>query len=488
MSLWEMSVSGGILILVVLLVRSLFLHKLPGRTFQALWFLVLLRLLLPVSIPCKFSIYSVAEKYLNVSEHRLSDDVLRQSQEIVQEGLSGTDDSGAAVSSLEAKEDRGTKGSLGWTGIYLAGAAICAGWYLFSYLRWNREFQTSLPAGERTVQEWADSLPVRRKISIRQWDRTVTPLTYGIVRPVILLPKELVNEKPEQLRFILIHEYMHIRHWDALKKLFLIVTCCIHWFNPLVWVMNRLANQDLELACDKNVIKHMGQKMRTPYALALIHMEEERNMRMSWGNGFNENAIEERIVAIMKEKKISILACITSCVLTAAIVLAFATSALAMSGRMAQESTATYEGDSVEQRTVQASQATEVVQEISQTQEGQTGLYEEIYKQFSDEVGPDAAQAQAETKETYQGFCDVPKEYAALGITANPKSGGWEYDGKKVAILYDKGIYTFADKPDEKNLVYLEVCRDSKNKIKSFREVDKEGMQKLLKETGLVIE
>ncbi len=103
-------------------------------------------------------------------------------------------------------------------------------------------------------------------------------------------------------------------------------------------------------------------------------------------------------------------------------------------------------------------------------------------------MGPDAAQAQAETEETYQGFCDVPKEYAALGITANPKSGGWEYDGKKVAILYDKGIYTFADKPDEKNLVYLEVCRDSKNKIKSFREVDKEGMQKLLKETGLVIE
>ena len=78
MNLWEMSVSGGILILVVILIRSLFWQKLPEKAFQVLWFLVLIRLLIPFAIPCKLSIYSVMEKQVTVAGDEYGIDIVEK--------------------------------------------------------------------------------------------------------------------------------------------------------------------------------------------------------------------------------------------------------------------------------------------------------------------------------------------------------------------------------------------------------------------------
>ncbi len=67
MSFWSMSVSGGIFILAIVIIRSLFADKLPGKVFQVLWFAAVLRLLLPFSIPSAFSIYSLAADYIPIS-------------------------------------------------------------------------------------------------------------------------------------------------------------------------------------------------------------------------------------------------------------------------------------------------------------------------------------------------------------------------------------------------------------------------------------
>lgn len=67
MSFWSMSVSGGIFILAIVLIRSLFADKLPGKVFQVLWFAAVLRLLLPFSIPSAFSIYSLMADYIPIS-------------------------------------------------------------------------------------------------------------------------------------------------------------------------------------------------------------------------------------------------------------------------------------------------------------------------------------------------------------------------------------------------------------------------------------
>ncbi|RAZ18687.1 peptidase M56, partial [Klebsiella oxytoca] len=70
------------------------------------------------------------------------------------------------------------------------------------------------------------------------------PLTYGIIHPVILLPKSTDWTDTERLNYVLEHELAHIRHFDAAAKLALTAAVCVHWFNPLVWLMLSLANRD----------------------------------------------------------------------------------------------------------------------------------------------------------------------------------------------------------------------------------------------------
>ena len=101
-----------------------------------------------------------------------------------------------------------------------------------------------------------------------------------------------------------------------------------HWFNPLAWLMYVLANRDLELSCDERVMDTLGGGEKASYALALIGMEEARSRCFSPYNHFSRLAIEERIEAIMKYKKASVL----TLVLAAALVVG-ATTVFAASGK-----------------------------------------------------------------------------------------------------------------------------------------------------------
>ncbi len=92
-------------------------------------------------------------------------------------------------------------------------------------------------------------------MEIRQSDRIAALLTYGVLRPVVLIPKQTDWTDETRLKVILTHEFVHIRRFDTLTKLLLAAALCIHWFNPFVWVMYVLANRDIELSCDETVVR-----------------------------------------------------------------------------------------------------------------------------------------------------------------------------------------------------------------------------------------
>ena len=106
--------------------------------------------------------------------------------------------------------------------------------------------------------------------------RISSPLTFGVLRPVILVPKKTDWTDETALRYVLEHEFVHIQRFDVLSKLRLIAAGCVHWFNPLVWVMYVLANRDLELSCDETVLRRFGGDIRAAYARVLIRMEAAR--------------------------------------------------------------------------------------------------------------------------------------------------------------------------------------------------------------------
>ena len=120
---------------------------------------------------------------------------------------------------------------------------------------------------------------------------------------------------------------MHIQRFDSITKFVLIVTLCVHWFNPLAWVMYILANRDIELSCDEAVIRYFGESTKATYAQALISMEETRGSFAPLCSNFSKNAAEERIVSIMKYKKASVFSLILALALIVCVTTAFATSA-----------------------------------------------------------------------------------------------------------------------------------------------------------------
>ena len=314
MSLFQMSLGGGVLILFIVVIRALAIHRLPKTTFLALWMIAALRLLLPFSIPLPFNIHIGLDVFSDVVQELPSGNIAST--------LPGDSppsyDIGTAVPS-PATEHIST-----FVILWLVGVLLLALYFSISYLRSMRKFRMSVPDNTPYIREWLNAHQIVRPIEVRSSDLISSPLTYGILHPVILLPKKLDRNDQAALQYVLTHEYVHIRRFDAITKILFAAVLCIHWFNPLVWGMYVLANRDTELSCDAWVIRMTGVKNRSSYALMLIKMEERRNGMSALWNHFGKNAISERIEAIMKFKKTSIWACILALALIAGATTAFA--------------------------------------------------------------------------------------------------------------------------------------------------------------------
>lgn len=316
MSLFQMSVAGGVLILFIVVIRALAIHRLPKTTFLALWMIAALRLLLPFSIPLPFNIHIGLDVFSDVVQELPSGNI---GSPLPGESLPSYDTGAAAPSPA-------TEHISIFVILWLVGVLLLAIYFSISYFRSMRKFRMSIPDNTPYIQNWLAAHQISRPLAVRSSDLISSPLTYGILRPVILLPKQLDRNDPVALKYVLTHEYVHIRRFDAITKILFAAVLCIHWFNPFVWVMYVLANRDIELSCDAWVIRMMGEKKRSSYALMLIKMEERRNGMSALCSHFGKNAISERIEAIMKFKKTSILACAFALVLVVGATTAFATS------------------------------------------------------------------------------------------------------------------------------------------------------------------
>lgn len=314
-----MSFLGTVIILLIVVLRAVLINRLPKKTFLILWWIALIRLLVPFSIKSVTSIYSLLQSiYSDINPVRTAQTTtflpIHGNMPEIANGLS------------EAMVQRTESISI-LSVIWLAGLLLCFGFFAVSYIKCYREFRFSLPVENDILEAWKEKHPLKRSLSIRQTETIAAPLSYGVIRPVILMPKNTEWKNIYQLRYVLEHEYVHIRRLDMLTKLIMIAAVCIHWFNPLVWVMYILFNRDLELSCDETVVRRFGMDIKSVYATALISMEEKKSGLTPLCNSFSKNAIEERIRAIMKIKKTSKFAVIISAVLVICVTGGFATSA-----------------------------------------------------------------------------------------------------------------------------------------------------------------
>lgn len=317
MSLIQMSIPGAVMITVIVILRTLALNKLPKMTFCILWWIVLVRLLVPYSLPCEFSVYSMLTPHNQVPEAA----VTNISPIMYNIGSVNAENFIASAESVSSE----TMSFIGIkTVVWIVGMLGTGAYFALSYFFCRKRFAESLPFENDFLRNWLEEHRILRPLSIRVYDRISSPLTYGLFRPVILMPKETDWNDTNVLKYVLAHEYVHIRRYDAVFKLLLTLSLCVHWFNPMVWVMYIIANRDIELSCDEKVVRMLGSE-KSSYAMALIQMEEQKISLYPFSNSFSRNALKERITAIMKFTKNTPIAAAAAAFLVTGTTVVFAT-------------------------------------------------------------------------------------------------------------------------------------------------------------------
>lgn len=272
-----MSLAGSGLILTTAVLRLFLRRKVPACCWLFLWGAALCRLLIPFSIPTPISLFNLPAWIADAKS--------------------------SAPMMLTASHT-----AVGFDGKWLlaAGCIVAAAFFAAGYMRQLSGFRASLPANEATLCQIQAEYPMRRKVKLRVHDCISAPLTYGILRPIILLPRKLDFNDVKTLRFVLAHEYTHIRRFDCLWKFAAAAALCVHWFNPAVWLLLPLLSRDLELSCDAAVIRRFHGSHRAAYARALLYFAEQRCDHSPLISHFSKNPLEERICFIMTSRKHSI--------------------------------------------------------------------------------------------------------------------------------------------------------------------------------------
>ncbi|MBR6812106.1 MAG: peptidase M56, partial [Oscillospiraceae bacterium] len=263
MKVLDMSKTGAIVIIAVIIARLL-LKRAPKVISYALWAVVLLRLLCPVSFESRVSAlpqmtpvsqnYALADESVSVigaseAAYKAVSGVLSGSSAEVQNIR--TTEKDASGASVYVKTDAADVFILFGQYVWLAGVAAMALWSGVSYLKLRRKTRVCLSHDK----------------NIFIADDIRSPFVMGIARPKIYVPSGL-GEK--ELEYIILHEEHHIKRLDHIIKILAFAALAIHWFNPLVWLAFILAGRDMEMSCDEAVIRKLGSEVRADYSSTLL--------------------------------------------------------------------------------------------------------------------------------------------------------------------------------------------------------------------------
>jgi beta-lactamase regulating signal transducer with metallopeptidase domain len=133
------------------------------------------------------------------------------------------------------------------------------------------------------LSHWIHTLPPLEDARLRstvlrivESDRIASPALAGIVRPVLVLPRGLIRRlSDDELAAILRHETAHLKRHDVLIGLLASLACCVHWFNPLIWLAEARFRAERELACDAIALAGTGDRNGVAYGRTLLKLLDE---------------------------------------------------------------------------------------------------------------------------------------------------------------------------------------------------------------------
>ena len=126
----------------------------------------------------------------------------------------------------------------------------------------------------------------RARLMVYQSAAVTSPCLMGLVRPKLVLPADRSKWKKTELELIMAHEMCHYRNKDLYLKTLMAAVCCVHWFNPFVWLMKKQFFYDMELACDSSVLVGRDDEERENYARIMLGFAGGRKEMSAFSTSF----------------------------------------------------------------------------------------------------------------------------------------------------------------------------------------------------------
>ena len=299
----NMSISAGILALVVLLARCLLAKRAPKRLFPILWGLVGIRLMLPFTVKSVMSLLPSAEV--------IPPEILLSETPALQTGVTVIDmTSASAMSSLAPAVGDSANPLQVWTAVgaavWIAGAALMLLYAVVSTWRLRHRMREAVLLDGNVYLS----------------DRTDSPFVLGIAKPHIYVPFTI---RDRDLPFVLAHERAHIARHDHWIKPAAFLLLSVYWFNPVLWIAYILLCRDVEMACDERVVKDYTPAERADYSEALLLCSVTRRAIAACPVAFGEVGVKKRIRTVLHYRRPAFWVSIASVLVVAVLAVCFLT-------------------------------------------------------------------------------------------------------------------------------------------------------------------
>ena len=315
-----MNISTICIIITIVLLRKIFLYKIPSFIFAILWGLAFVRLVIPFDITTNYNFYNGFFYFIqNILHVSLYSSIFLKISTIV-------------VQLIQNKIFLCILLTLWLSGVFYVGKK-----FVVTFLGTLNLRRTSTPMKNKDdIYEILESYGLSKKYLLCENENIVSPVACGILKPMIIFPKDFSYTHSEISDQALLHEYMHLKYHHQVIQYILIFIVMINWFNPFSWLMYHYINRDMEVACDRGALKVLGKEYREIYAVQLVHLIDkdyhERPKQVVFYNSFSKYVMKERIVAIMRFKKFSITAAVVAMLIPLGTVSAFGASPRYMFG------------------------------------------------------------------------------------------------------------------------------------------------------------
>lgn len=272
------SLSTGFFILLVMAIIMVFGEKMNVRVKNALWVLILIKLLIPVSDHIDTNLFSILnQRYLT----------LVQSEQIVTSGSAGMNqplldmNSSMTAEVPENSENNNFLPAILQTAsvIWLTGIVLLSIFLLITNYNFRRKILGAINSDdEKTlalVQTLKADLSIKREIRVVINDRIKSPCITGIIKPSIYIPEYILNiSNSNQISHIFLHELVHFKRKDVLYNLLSIIALLIHWYNPLAWIAVKKMRIYRECTCDACVLELLNEDENIEYGMTLLNISK----------------------------------------------------------------------------------------------------------------------------------------------------------------------------------------------------------------------